>query len=213
MHPLALHKFLAGSIAPTLRYCPLCLAEHTPASYSLLWRFLVLPGCSEHSRPLPRSVWSLRVPSCSAEVSPSTHDLSYLSRGPEKRRPLSSEQRGLKIYTPVHHRPENAPHTGASTPGERPGETHGKTLSIPPAKARPLDTRGGVFDGSRDLYRPAYRLGERSRVKPACLDDYMRYADILGCSLCEVFDETALQDLLVSASEEQLLEQVEQAIH
>ena len=26
----------------------MCLAEHTPASYSLLWRFLVLPGCLEH---------------------------------------------------------------------------------------------------------------------------------------------------------------------
>jgi len=86
----------------------------------------------------------------------STHDLSYLSRGPEKRRSFSSEQRDLRIYQPVHHRPENAPLTRASTPGERPGETRGKTLSVPPTKARPLDTRGGVFDGSRDLCRPAY---------------------------------------------------------
>src|SRR5260370_6663301 len=57
------------------------------------------------------------------------------------------------------------------------------------------------------------RIDSVRKNKPACLDDYMRYADILGSSLCEIFDETALQDLLVPASEAQLLEQVEQAIH
>ena len=48
MNPNSCHNFLAGSLAPSLRYCPICLAEHAPASYSLLWRFLVLPGCIEH---------------------------------------------------------------------------------------------------------------------------------------------------------------------
>src|SRR6266496_2801906 len=28
MHPNPLHRFLAGSLAPCLRYCPSCLAEH-----------------------------------------------------------------------------------------------------------------------------------------------------------------------------------------
>ena len=49
LQPVALHKFLEGSLCPVLRYCPLCLAEHTPAYYRLFWRFLVLPGCIEHS--------------------------------------------------------------------------------------------------------------------------------------------------------------------
>src|SRR2546428_11383357 len=48
MNPYSLHRFLAGSFAATLRYCPVCLAGHTPACYSLLRRFLLLPGCSEH---------------------------------------------------------------------------------------------------------------------------------------------------------------------
>lgn len=52
MHPHPLHRFLAGSLSPFLRYCPICLAEHTPAYYSLLWRFLVLPGCIEHAAGL-----------------------------------------------------------------------------------------------------------------------------------------------------------------
>src|SRR6266496_3237068 len=47
-NPSAVHSFLAGSLAASLRYCPLCLAEHRPAYYSLLWRFLMLPGCLEH---------------------------------------------------------------------------------------------------------------------------------------------------------------------
>src|SRR6266849_5133574 len=48
LNSYALHRFLAGSFATHLRYCPVCLAERTPAYYSLLWRFLLLPGCSEH---------------------------------------------------------------------------------------------------------------------------------------------------------------------
>src|SRR6266436_7419240 len=48
MNRYSLHRFFQGSLASSLRYCPLCLAAHAPAYYSLLWRFLVLPGCIEH---------------------------------------------------------------------------------------------------------------------------------------------------------------------
>jgi len=48
MNPSAISNFLVGSLAPTLRYCPVCLAEHHPAYHRLYWRFLVLPGCLEH---------------------------------------------------------------------------------------------------------------------------------------------------------------------
>lgn len=38
--------FLAGSLAPHLRYCPPCVAAY--GCYSLPWRFLVLTGCPTH---------------------------------------------------------------------------------------------------------------------------------------------------------------------
>jgi transcriptional regulator with XRE-family HTH domain len=38
--------FLAGSLAPHLRYCPLCVAEY--GYYSLPWRFVALTGCPTH---------------------------------------------------------------------------------------------------------------------------------------------------------------------
>lgn len=45
--PLASGRFLQGSLAPHLRYCPLCLSSADP-SYFLLWRFRMMPGCAEH---------------------------------------------------------------------------------------------------------------------------------------------------------------------
>jgi hypothetical protein len=50
------------------------------------------------------------------------------------------------------------------------------------------------------------------RFRQASLDDYIRYANVLGYSLCEIFDEQSLQDLTRPFNEEQLLEQVETAI-
>ena len=51
------------------------------------------------------------------------------------------------------------------------------------------------------------------RFRQASLDDYIRYADLLGYPLCEIFDEQSLQDLVAPFSEEQLLDQVETAIY
>jgi DNA-binding XRE family transcriptional regulator len=45
-NPRLLGQFLAGSVSPHLRYCPLCITEHS--YYSLTWRFLCLVGCIEH---------------------------------------------------------------------------------------------------------------------------------------------------------------------
>jgi transcriptional regulator with XRE-family HTH domain len=44
--PHAIGHFLNGTIASSLRYCPACLAKQ--GYYSLIWRFLLLPGCAEH---------------------------------------------------------------------------------------------------------------------------------------------------------------------
>ena len=41
-------RFLQGSIAASLRYCPSCLAGQPIPYYRLSWRFLVLAGCHTH---------------------------------------------------------------------------------------------------------------------------------------------------------------------
>jgi len=43
-----LRRFLQGSLASHLRYCPVCLAEHDFPYYRLAWRFLILSGCLTH---------------------------------------------------------------------------------------------------------------------------------------------------------------------
>jgi transcriptional regulator with XRE-family HTH domain len=43
----ACYNFLHNSIAPSFRYCPLCIKEK--GYYSLLWRFLFIKGCSDHN--------------------------------------------------------------------------------------------------------------------------------------------------------------------
>jgi hypothetical protein len=45
-HPQALSRFLSGTIAPHLRYCPACIGE--TGYYRLTWRFATLIGCREH---------------------------------------------------------------------------------------------------------------------------------------------------------------------
>ncbi|MGO8948801.1 MAG: TniQ family protein [Ktedonobacterales bacterium] len=44
-----LRLFLASSLAPHLRFCPLCLREQSTPYYLLLWRFKPLIGCPTHA--------------------------------------------------------------------------------------------------------------------------------------------------------------------
>ncbi len=54
--PLFFSRFFAGSLGNHLRYCPACLRE--APYYSLLWRFLALPGCEQHqTRLLEQCGW------------------------------------------------------------------------------------------------------------------------------------------------------------
>ncbi len=211
MNPNSLHSFLAGSLAASLRYCPLCLAEHTPAYYSLLWRFLALPGCSEHGvrfldqcgrcgTPLPllRRIPQLtRCPTCQGDLR--TCDPSRLSDDDVE--PTDRDTNDLKMLL---------------TPSPRPLEKE---------QAKLIGRRFQLLRQRRDLWIPevAHLLGRErsvvhdidyvSRFRQASMDDYLRYADILGYSLCEIFDEQSLEDLVAPFSEEQLLDQVETAIH
>ncbi len=214
-HPIALHKFLEGSISPILRYCPFCLVEHTPAHYSLLWRFLVLPGCSEHavhfldqcchcgsSLPLLRRIPRLTTcPACQGDLRsgvPSPLESSVLEL-------TNKYTNDLNMLL---------------APGTRPLEKEqaklvGKRFQLLRLQRGLLIPEVASLMGRETsivLHIDAVRTFRHSGVKQVRLDDYMRYADILGYSLCEIFDETSLQDLIVPASEEQLLEQAEQAI-
>jgi TniQ len=184
-NPSAVHSFLVGSIAASLRYCPLCLAEHYPAYYSLLWRFLVLPGCLEHevyfldrcghcgsSLPLlshrPRLATCL---SCRGDLRTSkalpfshrdkawnvlwTHDLQWL---------LTSEPRSTRWMQ-------------ARFLGERfQLLRRQRGLSIPET-ARRL--------GRETLHVRA--MDSLSKTGQARFRDYLRYADLLGYALRQVF--------------------------
>lgn len=175
MHPLTLRKFLEGSLSPTLRYCPQCLAEQTPAYYSLLWRFLVLPGCLNHrvhflnqcghcgfSLPLLSPLPQLTTcPLCQGDLRSSVPS------------PLESSLTALtERYTNDLKR--------LLAPGlQRSGEACRETLSASPTPARSFDARGSLLDGSRGLDCPVYRLGENpealrsqatllGRLSPVC---------------------------------------------
>lgn len=210
MNPNSLHSFLAGSLVPSLRYCPICLAEHTPTHYSLLWRFLVLPGCTLHGvgfldhcghcqSPLPllRSLPQLTLcPTCQGDL--------------RTCKPLLLNDNSLEL---TRRRTNDL--KMLLTPSLRPLEKE---------QAKLIGKRFQLLRQQRDLWIPevAQRLGLATsiirdidyvrRFRQASLDDYIRYADILGYSLCEIFDEQSLQDLTSPFNEEQLLEQIETAI-
>ena len=211
MHPHPLHRFLAGSLSPFLRYCPICLAEHTPAYYSLLWRFLVLPGCIEHAAglldqcghcgsplPLLRPLLQfVKCPTCqgdlrTCEPSPLGSDVLALTEL------LTNDLKLLLASEPRHLGREQAKLIGKRFQFLR----QQRDLLIPEVAS--------LMGRDASLIRDIDYL---SRFRQASLDDYMRYAALLGYSLREIFDEQSLQKLLAPTSEEHLLDQVEVTIH
>lgn len=210
MNPHALHHFLAASLAPSLRYCPLCLAEHTPPYFSLLWRILQLPGCLEHGVYLLHQCGHCQSP-LSLFTRPPQQTLCPTCQGDLricKPSPLSNNDRESTVIrtndlqmlltpSPREHSPEQAKLIGRRFQVLRQG--------------RDLWTSevASFLDRDHSVIRAIdYANGERQ----AHLDDYIQYADVLGYSLCEIFDEGALQDLIVPFSEEQVLDQVIRAI-
>ncbi len=211
MHPHPLHRFLAASLSPFLRYCPTCLAKHTPAYYSLLWRFLVLPGCIEHAvglldqcghcgSPLPllRSLPQLiKCPTCQGDL-----------------RTCEPSPLGSHVFALTERLTNDLKMLLTSEP-----------RCLEKEQAKLIGKRFQFLRQQRDLLIPevAHLLGRDAsvirdidylnRFRQASLDDYMRYADILGYSLREIFDEPFLQELLAPTSEEQLLGQVQVSIH
>jgi len=211
MHPHPLHRFLAGSLASSLRYCPICLAEHTPAYYSLLWRFLVLPGCIEHG------VRFLDQCGHCASPLPLLRRIPQLTTCPTCQRDLRTclpDRLSGDVLEPTDRHTTDL--TMLLTPRHRPLEKE---------QAKLIGKRFQFLRQRRGLWIPevASLMGRDAsivqdidhigRFRQASLDDYMRYAEILGYSLREIFDEQSLQELLAPVSEARLLDQVEAVIH
>jgi TniQ len=210
MNTYALHRFLAGSFAAHLRYCPVCLAERTPAYYSLLWRFLLLPGCSEHGvrfldqcghcglpMPIFRSVPHLTsCPFCRGDLrtcKPARLESRERALAKQRTRDLS------KLLTPGHWPlwEEQAKLIGRRFQALR----QQRDLWIPEVAQR-LDLETSII---RDI-------DYVSRFRKASLKDYMQYVALLGYALREIFDEQSLEALAEPMSEEGVLELVETAI-
>jgi hypothetical protein len=206
--PHALQPFLAGSLASGLRYCPCCLAERSPAYYSLLWRFLALPGCMEHGlqfldqcghcqSPLPLLSFPPKLaqcPTCQAD----------LRRGPARK--LSEEAERLSqrrtqdlqmLLSPLPGPPEQAQ-----------AQVIGKQYM---AKRLGLDLLISEVANLLGIDQSVVRDMEQvSELRSASLKDYLRYAGTLSCSLREIFDADPHQEPLIPLS--QVFKQVEVAI-
>ena len=210
MHPHPLHRFLAASLSPFLRYCPICLVEHTPAYCSLLWRFLALPGCALHRvalldqcghcgsplallRPQPQLI---KCPTCQADLR-SSISLPLSDDALALTEQLTDDLKMLLTSEPRYLGKEQATLIGKRFQVLR----QQRDLFISEV-AHLLDRDASVV---RDI-------DYLNRFRQASLDDYMHYADVLGYSLREIFDEESLQELLAPVSEEQVLGQVQLAI-
>jgi transcriptional regulator with XRE-family HTH domain len=205
-----LHRFLGESLASSLRYCSCCLASNAPPYYSLLWRFLVLPGCLEHSMrlldhcghcgsllPLLSSLpHLLTCPTCQGD----------LRTSPQMR--LSDEDLQVtQRYTQEL--------SMLLEPIARP---------LPEAQATLLGKHCMALRQRQDLsitelarlsgQEPSVILDiEQVRSFPkASFDDYIQYVEALSCSLFEVFDADRLQAFLIPPSQEEVFNQIESAI-
>lgn len=210
MNPYALHRFLAGSFALHLRYCPGCLAERSPAYYSLLWRFLQLPGCSEHGVHFLNQCGHCGLPMPVFRLVP------HLTRCPFCRGDLRACQ-SVRLQSWENGLTEKRTRDLSMllTPGQSP---------LWERQAQLIGRRFQALRMRRDLWIPevAQRLGCEtaiirdidyvSRFRTASLKDYMQYADLLGYSCCEIFDEQSLEALAEPMGEEGVLALVETAI-
>lgn len=219
-HPLSLRRFLRGSLAQGLRYCPLCLTEHTPY-YRLPWRFLALPGCIKHG-----CAFLDRCGHCGSVLP----HLSRLSRMAW----CGTCQNDLRTCHPVpllsqekhlaHIRMDDLEFLLSST---RPlgGDAPAKILGMRFARLRQQKNLS-ITEVARLVDRDEEVILDIEYVntyRKATLADYLCYADILGCSLREIFDVDRLQapQFLLSApllriaqmDEEQILRWVEETAH
>src|SRR6266481_383639 len=210
MNRYSLHRFCQGSLASSLRYCPLCLAAHAPAYYSLLWRFLVLPGCTEHGvrlldqcghcgsllPHLPSPPQQALCPTCRGDL----RTCQQIRLSDEILQPTRRHTRDLKmLLSPMPRLLEEAQ-----------TKMVGKHYLVLRQQQGLLITEVANLSGQE--ISVIMDIEQGSSLKKASFHDYIRYADALSCSLLEIFGTDRHQELLVPLSEEQTLKHVEAAI-
>jgi len=188
---LASGRLLHGSIAPSLRYCPSCLATYP--RYLLIWRFLALPGCVEHDCrlldmcPHCRQPVPLLAPPFAVGVCGSCGGRLAAGRAPtltdEERHQAVRRARDL-AYLLAPHPDSFDGRTVAAAVGEQLVErrlSRGLTrsdiagrLGVPLSVVRSMDHVRGEGDGV------ARRVGGK-------LAHYFRYADEVDIALCDLF--------------------------
>jgi len=208
-HPKPLRRFLHTSLAPFLRYCPLCLAESSFPYYSLLWRFLTIPGCASHGcllleqcgqcgSPLPLVLRTPRLgccPTCQRELS--TCQTAALPRELMQ----VTQRRTEELEMLLSPRSRTVVDARPKVIGRRFAELrHLRNLSITAvASLMHMDERV-VLD-----------IEYVNQHRAATFSDYLQYADSLGYSLREVFASEHLQKHLTPLGEQQMVAQVEAA--
>ena len=187
--PGAFRRFFRGSLSSSLRYCPRCLADHEMPYYRLLWRFLIVAGCHKHGCCLLRECGHCRAP---------VPLLSYFSRlaqcpacqgdlrtcqtllMPQKQGQWLTRTRELEILLmPTQWAPEvtSALLMGYGLAFLR----RRKHLTLADAACLMerdeqviVEMESGNWDGQATFF------------------DYLRYIDLLGCSLSEIVEATQL---------------------
>jgi transcriptional regulator with XRE-family HTH domain len=218
-HNTPLHRFLQGSRAERLRYCPCCLAEQYTPYYSLLWRFLALPGCLKHSNVLldqcghcgsvlPLLSRSSRMAWC--EVCQGDLRTCHAI-------PLSNnEQQVTRIHT---HDLESLLQSQQWQGAEAPAKLLGRRFALLRQQKNLSITEMAHLIGKGENVVLDIEYVEKHRK--ATLQDYMRYAMILGLSLQQIFDTDHIQSYpvpswfpvkgLPEVQEETILQQIEVA--
>jgi transcriptional regulator with XRE-family HTH domain len=211
-HPLTLRRFLAGSLASCLRYCPACLAAQSIPSYSLTWRFLALPGCAAHGLSLldfcghcgsalpllPGAPRLACCPSCGGDLCACEG-----ARLPvEKAQVAERRTRDLEFLL------------ACASPGAPGPEAVGigKQFAALRQQRRLTITEGAQRMGCEE--QVVLAIEYPSLYKKATFGAYLRYADALDCSLQEILTADRVQPphSLLLETEEQVLTQVEEAI-
>lgn len=209
-NPHHLRQFLARSLASSLRYCSSCLASHSTPYYSLLWRFLILPGCATHgvylldqcghcgsNLPLLCSLPQLlKCPMCQGDLR--TSSAVRLS---------DQDLQATKLYTQVLSMllspiPRLQDRAQAKVIGK-----HCMALR----QRRDLSITEVAQLSGQDL-SVIIDIEQVSHRRRANFDDYIRYVHALSCSLLEVFDRDRLQEVLIPPSDEQVFKQIESAV-
>ncbi len=204
---LTLRRFLEGSLASYLRYCPLCLAEHDFLYYRLPWRFPILSGCLTH-----RCQFLDRCGHCNAL-------LPHLPSSPQMATCLACHK-DLRTCQPLYLSDDELRQITKRTtdlifllrssmqPSEdNPRAAIGKRYTfLRQRKGLSLQEVASLMEKDP---KTLLEIEYAEIQKKATFLDYLQYADLLGYSLNEIFSVTNPSPPL---NENVLLAQVDEAL-